>query len=252
VLRRISIIMRRMPFPFSVAATRGFVRGVARLGMARDGNAPPYHLHGSRDERRVALTFDDGPAPGTDIVLEKLGRHRARATFFVVGNRLERYGHFVRRAAADGHEIGNHSWNHQLRGDWFTGLGQLAVTNAEISRTIGVEPQLFRPPYGHIPPSLARTVNAAGLAAVGWDVDPADWEDEEPETVAEHALAAACGGSIILLHDGPQMTPARIGAILDGLLPGLAAQGLECVTVSELLQPQLDGSAVAVESATRS
>ena len=214
--------------------------------MAPGRESVPFHRHGPREEPRIALTFDDGPAAATDIALERLARHGAGATFFVVGNRIQSFHRVLRQAAAEGHEIGNHSWKHELSGGWFADLGQLAVTSAQICRMIGAEPRLFRPPYGHLAPGLARTVSAAGLAAIGWDVDANDWRDPEPGKVVESVLAEARGGSIVLLHDGPQMAPARVAAILDGLLPRLAAQGLECVTVSELLHGQLNGRAAGV------
>ena len=87
---------------------------------------------------------------------------------------------------------------------------------------------------------------------VGWDVDANDWRSEEPDAVVENLMAEVRGGSIVLLHDGPQMPLARVAAILDGLLPRLAAQELECVTVSELLRDRLNGSTAGVESAPRS
>jgi peptidoglycan/xylan/chitin deacetylase (PgdA/CDA1 family) len=240
----------RMPFPF--VAARGFVQGAARRAMAPGGECVPFHRHGAREEGRVALTFDDGPSAATDLVLERLRLHGARATFFVVGNRIHSFRRVVRQAGAEGHEVGNHSWNHRLRGDWFTDLCQIAVTSAQIRQTIGVEPRLFRPPHGLLAPGLARTAYAAGLAAICWDVDPRDWCNPEPDTLVESVLAEARGGSIVLLHDGPQMTPARVAAALDGLLPRLAAQGLECVTVSELFDGQLDRGAAALAGAQTS
>ncbi len=168
-LRSISIMIGRMAFRSPLPQEGSCEAPLVARGPGRE--SVPFHRHGPREEPRIALTFDDGPAAATDIALERLARHGADATFFVVGNRIQSFHRVLRQAAAEGHEIGNHSWKHELSGGWFTDLGQLAVTSAQICRMIGAEPRLFRPPYGHLAPGLARTVSAAGLSAIGWDVD---------------------------------------------------------------------------------
>jgi peptidoglycan/xylan/chitin deacetylase (PgdA/CDA1 family) len=226
-----------MKFPVA-NATLEFIEGMVRLGLDPNG-VHVQHRHGAREARRIALTFDDGPTLATAPVLDVLRRHNVRATFFVVGKHLRGLRQIACQAVVDGHEIGNHTWNHDLRGDWFTDLGQLAVTSATIQETTGVRARLFRPPFGHLSQRLSRIAAAAGMAPIGWDVDSLDWRKPVPEDLARRVLAATRGGSIILLHDGPQTEPARIAAALEKLLPRLAEHGYECVTVSELLDGQL-------------
>lgn len=229
---RHSIIMQGTSFPV-VGTARGLLRGCLR--SAHGVPAAPLERHGERQARQVALTFDDGPAEATGVVLDALRVRGARATFFVVGWRLRSFSSLVCRVAADGHELGNHTWNHRLSGGRLGDLAQLAATNAEIQRVSGSEPSLFRPPFGRYQPRLAHLVAAAGLSAVGWDVDSSDWRRPDPDALVEHVMAETRNGSIILLHDGPQMAPSRVATVLDRLLRRLADQGYELVTVSELL-----------------
>lgn len=215
-------------------AARTFVGGTVRR-WGHPADPAPVHAHGARDGRRIALTFDDGPAAATELVLDALGRHRIRATFFVVGRRIRGSEQLVRSVSAQGHEVGNHSWSHRLRGDWLRDLGQLAVTSATIEQLTGVQPGLFRAPNGEYPGQLLRTVSAAGLTAVGWDVDPADWRKPGHGVIVDRVLRGTQGGSIVLLHDGPSVDGHAIAAVLDELLPRLTGRGYEFVTVSELL-----------------
>ena len=104
-----------------------------------NGRAPEPVLHGPRGRERVALTFDDGPAELTPAVLDLLGRHGARATFFVTGeNVATREGVLLADGASEGHEVGNHTWNHRPPGSALRDLAQLTCTSTVIRRAIGV------------------------------------------------------------------------------------------------------------------
>jgi peptidoglycan/xylan/chitin deacetylase (PgdA/CDA1 family) len=201
---------------------------------------PPSAIsHGPRDVPAVALTFDDGPGTVTAAILSALDRRGAKATFNVLGARVRSGAPLVRRAAAEGHEIGVHGWRHRdLSVRPVRALGELARAAAAIRAITGIAPRVFRPPYGATSTRLALTARALGLVTVTWDVDPRDWEEPGAHAIRARVAARVQPGSIVLLHDDrPGLGPTAVA--LDGILEDLAARGLAAVTASELLQPRL-------------
>jgi peptidoglycan/xylan/chitin deacetylase (PgdA/CDA1 family) len=200
---------------------------------------------GPRTERRIAITFDDGPSTTTPHVFEALEAHEAKATFFVIGRWVEQLPDTVAEAARLGHEIGNHTWTH-IDGDRTRELETLREevdrTNDAIERVLGRPPRLMRPPYGSDPGRFARVAAECGLSAtVLWSVQSFDWQDpDDPDEIVGQVLAEVEPGAIVLLHDGQRETndaaprPATRAA-LPTLLERLRADDFEFVTVSELL-----------------
>ena len=167
-------------------------------------------------------------------MLDLLRRHGARATFFVTGENVATREGVLRRTASEGHEVGNHTWNHRPPGSALRDLAQLTCTSTVIRQATGVRPRVFRAPFGEL--GLGRAVGAAGLTPVGWDVDPQDWSGAGAEEIASRVLSQTCAGSIVLLHDGcPPDGPAFLAA-LERMLSGLRDRAYELVTVSELLE----------------
>lgn len=184
--------------------------------------------------RRVALTFDDGPDPQrTPAVLDLLARQGVRATFFVVGARAEAHPELVRRMAAEGHVVGNHSYTHS----WRFPLRSLGRTMEELRRTgevlqriTGLRPRLFRPPFGVTNPTIARAVRRLGLDPVGWSIRSLDTMGQSPERVAARILRRLHPGAVILLHDRCAGSERLVGLLVEGL----RSRGLEPVTLPEL------------------
>lgn len=184
--------------------------------------------------RRVALTFDDGPDPQrTPAVLDLLARQGVRATFFVVGARAEAHPELVRRMAAEGHVVGNHSYTHS----WRFPLHSLGRTMEELRRTgevlhriTGRQPRLFRPPFGVTNPTIARAVRRLGLDPVGWSIRSLDTMGQSPERVAARILRRLHPGAVILLHDRCAGSERLVGLLVEGL----RSRGLEPVTLPEL------------------
>lgn len=184
--------------------------------------------------RRVALTFDDGPDPQrTPAVLDLLARQGVRATFFVVGARAEAHPELVRRMAAEGHVVGNHSYTHS----WRFPLRSLGRTMEELRRTgevlhriTGLQPRLFRPPFGVTNPTIARAVRRLGLDPVGWSIRSLDTMGRSPERVAARILRHLHPGAVILLHDRCAGSERLVGLLVEGL----RSRGLEPVTLPEL------------------
>jgi peptidoglycan/xylan/chitin deacetylase (PgdA/CDA1 family) len=186
------------------------------------------------DRREVALTFDDGPDPQwTPQVLDMLRRHSARATFFVVGKRVERYPELVRRAVAEGHEIGNHTWSHERLDECDRGraVAQLRRGAAAITAVTGRAATLFRPPWGVIDPVGLLAAAEAGYQVVLWS---ALIRGRAPGADLDRTVATVTPGAVILGHDGGSTPRAELMSAFDSLLTQLTADGYRFVTVTAL------------------
>jgi peptidoglycan-N-acetylglucosamine deacetylase len=184
----------------------------------------------------IALTFDDGPNEKlTPRLLDLLAQHHIHVTFFVLGECAERNPEILRRAAREGHEIGNHSWSHPnfAKMSDETVRTQIKRTEELITNTIGKRPTLLRPPYGSITARQKRLIHDdLGYEIILWDVDPLDWKNPGPTVVANRILKETRPGSIVLSHDIHAQTIEAMPATLNEL----QAKGFKFVTVSELLQ----------------
>lgn len=162
--------------------------------------------YGPRDERVVALTFDDGPNPPyTNAILDVLAREHVRATFFLVGRAVQAYPQVVRREVAQGNALGNHTWDHRhlilMRRSAIRST--LARTDEAIFRAAGVRTRLMRPPFGARDWLVMQTAQRLGYMVVMWSVPLArDWEYPPPGVIAQRILPHVVDGSIIVLHDG--------------------------------------------------
>ena len=192
----------------------------------------------------MALTFDDGPSGWTEPLLDLLGEADARATFFVLGASIAGNETVLRRIAAEGHEVGNHTHRHLDLADAGDELvaAELRAGASAIAAVLGQKPRLVRPPYGAAPQRVARLAGALSMGpVVMWSVDPADWRQREPQPIVDSVLAQLEPGAIVDLHDGipPNSTgePSRQATVdaVAQLLPELRRRGYRLVTVSNLL-----------------
>lgn len=182
----------------------------------------------------VGVTFDDGPHPqGTPAVLEFLARVRAPATFFLVGEQVERYPSLAAEITAAGHEVGVHCHHHrnlmrltprQVRGD-------LARAADVISIATGVAPRYYRPPFGILTAAAVAVARSRGWHIVLWRRDGADWDPHAtPESITRRILGDTEAGDILLLHDADHYSaPGSWRRTVDALTPihdELAARGL--------------------------
>jgi peptidoglycan/xylan/chitin deacetylase (PgdA/CDA1 family) len=188
------------------------------------GNLVLYRTR-SRDNR-LSITFDDGPDPDlTPRVLQILGHTQHRATFFVIGDRVERYPQLLEQIAAAGHEIGNHSYSHPLD---FGKLGigevarQIEAADAQIERVVGRRPYFFRPPLGCVTLSLLRYLSRESrLPAVLWSHVPGGNQlifDRSAERLirdVQHRRFVA--GDILLMHDSSKSSVEGLSALLERL-----------------------------------
>jgi peptidoglycan/xylan/chitin deacetylase (PgdA/CDA1 family) len=190
----------------------------------------------------VALTFDDGPVePYTSEVLDVLRMFEARATFFVLGARVTAAPAAVRRAAQEGHEIGNHTWDHPalpLKGPGFI-RSTIRRTSNVVEQVTGLRPRVFRAPFGWRNPWLHRSARQEGCEPVAWTVGVHDTDRPGVEEIERRAIEGLNDGVILLLHDGRSFDPSpdasEVVAALPGILREVRRRDMRFLTVSELL-----------------
>jgi|GEM_PF-88412 len=204
--------------------------------------------------RCIALTFDDGPGTSTQKILDILEKYGAKATFFVIGRNAAQHPELLRRIAAEGHEIGNHTFNHPLKTAiepprMFT--REIDSAEAVIRSITGVCPVLFRPPRGWRNPWMIRECNARGYTVVMWSIDTRDWQAKHAADIVNRVVRNVKDGSIILMHDrintGRDMGVPRTVEALPLILDTLTRAGFSFVTISEL-QLQVIGRAGDAET----
>lgn len=182
----------------------------------------------------VALTFDDGPSRKcTTRILDVLEKYGGRATFFVVGDRIEDHIALIDRAISLNCEIGNHTFEHEdytERSESQLVLS-LSKTDALMRSTFGYVMRLYRPTYGGVSAHVYKGAASYGYPIVLWTCSTHDWSTEDAKKVYACALNAAADGAIILFHDLYTSTAKAI----ELLVPQLIEQGYQLVTVSELL-----------------
>lgn len=180
--------------------------------------------------KKVALTFDDGPDPKSTVrILDTLEKYDAKATFFMLGSRVEYYPEIAQQVAEAGHELGNHSWNHPSLPNLPDKklYDEVQGTTDIIKQVTGQPATVFRPPYGAVNDKVRSITN---LPVVMWDVDTLDWKHHDPQKLLAKVKKHTHNGSIILMHDIHQSTADG----LDAVMAFLQSQGYKFVTVSEL------------------
>jgi peptidoglycan-N-acetylglucosamine deacetylase len=193
-------------------------------------------------EMKIALTFDDGPNPEyTPLLLTKLAKYRVSATFFLIGRNLKSHPEIGRRIVQEGHEVGNHTYNHPILPFLSRSRvrNELGSTQELIAALLNVEPVFLRPPNGLFTKRVLDTVEQLGYRAVVGDVFPVDVALPGPEIIIRRVLRRVQPGSIIILHDGYvgrfDRDKSQTVRAMDGLIPRLCDQGYKFVTLSDLV-----------------
>lgn len=187
----------------------------------------------------VALTFDDGPHQIlTPRLLDILKVKNVSATFFVMGIKVNMHPDIIKRQYEEGHEIGNHVWNHPVlsRLKYEDVTYQLQITNSAIlNATKDYVPKVMRVPYGNSNPKLNDFIRRSeNLTSIMWSLDTNDWKRPKPQEIVSKTLQRIKSGDIILCHD---IHPGTIEA-MPFLIDGLLEQGYMLVTVSKLIQSE--------------
>ncbi|WP_431030004.1 polysaccharide deacetylase family protein [Lysinibacillus sp. LZ02] len=190
----------------------------------------------------IALTFDDGPSPKvTPRILQTLKQHGAKATFFMLGKQVETYPQIAAQVANDGHEIANHSYGHPKLTKMTSQemIKEMSEANTKIEMATGIEPVLFRPPYGAYNSDVVHYAKMNDYSMILWSVDSLDWKSRNSAAINDIVTNNVTNGSIVLMHD----IHASTAEALPELLVKLKAEGYQFVTVSELLMLQNENGA---------
>jgi peptidoglycan-N-acetylglucosamine deacetylase len=206
------------PIATGIYAGAGAASGIGLLlgGWAYASRDPRSRLFGRaltapHKPGEIVLTFDDGPNPAwTPRLLDTLAAHRVQATFFLLGRFAQGQPDLVRRIAAQGHLIGNHSWSHPdlSRKPARTIRDELERTSTTLEQITGAAVRYFRPPFGARRPVVFRIARELGLAPVLWNAMTSDWSEPSPERIAARLIRKVdwftrSGSAVnLVLHDG--------------------------------------------------
>lgn len=202
-------------------------------------------FHMPINEKVVALTFDDGPSPEwTPLILRELRAAGIKATFFMLGKHVRAFPDIARRVAQEGHEIGNHTYNHSLRPfDGSRGLDrEIRDCQAAIAEITGKTTTLFRPPKAWLTDADKAEIRRQGYRVVLWSLNSKDWVTFDEKYIVAYLARHIRPGDIILFHDSGGVFGIQGGnrdetvQTIRPLAEKLRAQGYRFVTVSELIR----------------
>ena len=233
LLRRRGAVLQALSMLAAVALIFWAVNTPAVVGVSASRRELPVYCV-QQNEKIAALSFDAAWGnEDTQTLIDILDQYGVNATFFVVGDWVDRYPESVRALAEAGNEVMNHSSSHAH----FSSLSSSEITadlsacNDKIEAVTGVRPTLFRCPYGEYDDHVIRAVNSLGMTAVQWDVDSLDWKGISAAQISRRVLDKVQPGSIVLFHNAAEHTPEALPEILETLL----GEGYRIVPVSRIL-----------------
>ncbi len=189
-------------------------------------------------EKKIALTFDDGPDRNiTPQVLQLLNENNARGNFFCIGKKIDDNPEILRQIENHKHVIGSHSYSHSMLFDFFPKnrvVAELRKTESAIEKITGKKVSYFRPPFGVTNPPLSKAVDKMNYKVIGWNIRSLDTVITDTDKVLNRVIPKIKPGAIILFHDDNP----RLPAILQKLLRYCADNGYRCVGLDELLKDE--------------
>ena len=199
-----------------------------------------YHLKAFSSNKflggkKIAITFDDGPNPYTERVLDVLKANNIQATFFCIGSQIEKYPEIFKRIIAENHIVGNHSYSHSNKIGLFSKaemISEIERTDEIIKRYSGKKSNYYRPPFGVTNPNIAKALKVTKHKVIGWNIRSLDTKIKSEEKILIRIKKRLSPGSIVLLHD----TSEKTVRVLEQLLVILSENQYEAVTVETLLK----------------
>ena len=194
------------------------------------------HSNPKTEKKAVAITFDDGPNPEFTIkALNLLKKYNAKATFFCIGQYVEKHPEIVKQIINQGHLIGNHTYSHSRSFGFLSTtqvISELHKTKSIVSNLIRKEMTLYRPAFGVTNPMIERAVKKLKVNSIGWNVRSLDTTPRTEKLVLNRITKKLSKGDIILLHD----TSQKSVNVLEQLLLFLQEKNLESITIDQLLE----------------
>ena len=189
-----------------------------------------------RDQKMISISFDAAWGnEDTQQLIDILGKYNVKATFFVVGQWVDKYPESVKALSDAGHEVMNHSNTHahmsKLSRDEI--IADVNACNDKIEAVTGARPTLIRPPYGEYDDNVVSSIRSMGMEPIQWDVDSLDWKDLCAADITKRVTSKVQPGSIVLFHNAAKHTPEALPTILESLLQ----QGYTFVPISQLILP---------------
>ena len=212
--------------------------GINAFGSARISSN--YHVKAFcsnplETEKKIALTFDDGPSIYTLEVLDLLKKYNAKATFFCIGKNIETHPEILQKVIAEGHLVGNHSYSHSKFFDFYNAkkiTEELQKTDVLLEKFTSRKINFFRPPYGVTTPSIRRALKVTGHKTIGWNIRSLDGGTKNQELIFNRLIKHISPGGIVLLHD----TGKHSVLVLEQFLQFLQQNNYDVISVEELLK----------------
>ena len=211
----------------------------------------PPHVFFERARRPILCRSVISPWGNEDTqeLIDILARYNVKATFFVVGDWVDKYPESVKALHDAGHEVMNHSNTHahmsKLSRDEI--IADVEACNDKIEAVTGVRPTLIRPPYGEYNDTVISAIRSIGMEPIQWDVDSLDWKDLSASEITQRVTSKVQPGSIVLFHNAALHTPEALPAILETLLQ----EGYTFVPISQLILPGTCGTDYTIDHTGR-
>lgn len=231
----IKIVCAFLLIIISMGLSRPYVTEVFNTVASKKQRKLPIYCVEKAD-KKISISFDAAwGADDTDNLLTILDKHGVKATFFLVGDWVRKYPEEVKKIAAAGHDIGNHSNKHPHMGQLSKegNKKELMAAHEAVKKLTGIEMNLFRPPFGEYNNTVIEAAEECGYYTVQWDVDSLDWKEYGTDSLIKQVLnnKHLGNGSIVLFHNNAKYTKDA----LDTIITGLKQQGYELVPISELI-----------------
>lgn len=232
---RIYVLSRRkLALSFLFLFTVGGIITITQSSLTTPSlvRASGTYYKANTQEKVIALTFDDGPDPiDTPDILDILKEKNVRATFFVLGQAVQANSYLLKRLVLEGHEIGNHSFNHDYQQRRL--VDEIKQTDQEVFAATGFHTYFYRPPGGFLSKGQLETVKKNGYIVALWSVDSKDWRNPGAKQIVDNVIKNVFPGAIILMHDGGYQRTQTVKA-LGPIIDALRDHGYRLTTLSEL------------------
>jgi peptidoglycan/xylan/chitin deacetylase (PgdA/CDA1 family) len=218
--------------------------GINAIGSARissNYHVKAFYSNPSEREKKIALTFDDGPTEFTLEVLALLKKYNAKATFFCIGKNIEKHPEIIKQIIEEGHLVGNHSYSHSKFFDFYNAKQireEIQKTDALLEKYTSKKINFFRPPYGVTTPSIRRALNVTGHKTIGWNIRSLDGGTKNQDSIFNRLIKHISPGGIVLLHD----TGKHSVLVLEQFLQFLQQNSYEVISIAELLNLKAYGN----------